>query len=263
MLYELAGRPPLDGGALMGACETQNAEQLALILELGAEPGDGDWRAAVAMLLETYSRNPPGKHACLELLATRGIPLPDTPTMAVHRGRIDLLAQHLDHDPGLLGRTFAHVEIFPPALGCHADEHLAFHGAPLGGATLLHMAIDYGEIEIVEWLLDRGMDVNVRAAVDADGFGGHTPLFSAVVSYWYYVRSKYASPKPDDDAFAELLLARGADPNARASLRSRMHDEVVHEYRDVTPLAWGRRFHDQQLVSRPALRMIQQAGGAL
>ena len=51
---------------------------------------------------------------------------------------------------------------------------------PLGRATLLHMCIDYGELEIAQRLLDRGMDVNVRAATDADGFGGHTPIFSTV-----------------------------------------------------------------------------------
>jgi len=38
------------------------------------------------------------------------------------------------------------------------------------------MCIDYGEMEIAQWLLDRGMDANVRAATDADGFGGHTLL---------------------------------------------------------------------------------------
>src|SRR5687767_1450376 len=111
------------------------------------------------------------------------IALPDTPPMAVHRGRLDLLEQHLRADPSLLRRSFSHAELFPPELGCRADESLAVQGTPFSGATLLHMCIDYGELEIARWLLDRGMDVNVRGAVDADGFGGHTPLFSAVVSF--------------------------------------------------------------------------------
>ena len=83
----------------------------------------------------------------------------------------------------LLQRTFSHAENLPPELGCHEDESLAIHGTPLGGATLLHMCIDYGEMEIAQWLLHRGIDVNVCAATDADGFGGHTPIFSAVVSF--------------------------------------------------------------------------------
>jgi hypothetical protein len=63
---------------------------------------------------------------------------------------------------------------------------------------------------------------------------------------------------------ARLLLDHGADPNARASLRKRLRfveDETLHEYRDVTPLAWGERFHDQSFVSRPALQLIRERGG--
>src|SRR5215467_10051210 len=56
---------------------------------------------------------------------------PDTPPMALHRGRIELLEEHLRRDPDLLTRTFAHADIYPPSLGCHADEWLAGHGTPL------------------------------------------------------------------------------------------------------------------------------------
>jgi hypothetical protein len=122
------------------------------------------------------------------------------------------------------------------------------------------MCIDYGELDIARWLIGRGMDVNVRAATDTDGFGGHTPLFSAVVSFAYYVRAKYARPKPADDPFADLLLEHGADVNARASLRTRIHSDVMREYRDVTPLGWGERFHDRDMVSQPAMALIAQHG---
>ena len=74
------------------------------------------------------------------------------------------------------------------------------------------MAIDYGELEIARWLIVRGMDVNTPARIDAEGFGGHTPLFSCVVSYNWYLRSKYANPKPTDDPFTILLLTHGANP---------------------------------------------------
>ena len=67
-----------------------------------------------------------------------------------------------------------------------------------------------------------------------------------------------------DDAFARLLLDRGADPNAIASLRKRLRfvlDESMHEFRDVTLLAWGERFQDQDWVSRPAMRLLAERGG--
>jgi hypothetical protein len=54
--------------------------------------------------------------------------------------------------------------------------------------------------------------------------------------------------------------AHGADPNARPSLRTSIHSDRVHEYRDVTPLSWGERFHDPELVSRPAMLVAQHGG---
>ena len=257
-LYAMGARP--EANAVMGPCETLNDRGLAFLLELGAPLADkhDDPLAPVALLLQTYSRYPEGKHRCLELVAARGIPLPDTPPMALHRGRIDLLENHLRRDPQLLSRTFSHQEIFPPDVGCHADESLALHGTPLAGATLLHMCVDYDEIEIARWMIERGANVDAKAAVDADGFGGHTPLFSCVVS------QSYRCGRQRDGDFTRLLLDHGADPNARASLRKRLrftNDDRMHEYRDVTPLAWGERFQDQDWVNRAAMRIISERDG--
>ena len=257
-LYALGARPAPD--AVMGPCETQNGDGLAFLLEHGAPISDahGDRLAPVALLLETYCRDPEGKHRCLELLAAHGVELPDTPPLAVHRGRIDLLAEHLRRDPAVLGRTFSHRDIYPPALGCHTDETLALHGTPLAGSTLLHLCVDSDEIEIARWLLAHGADVNAKADRDADGFGGHTALFGCVVSQTYRVGLR------EDDGFARLLLEHGADPNVRASLRKRLRfveDETLHEYRDVTPLAWGRRFHDQSWVNGSVLALLAERSG--
>lgn len=257
-LCEMGARPV--AGSVMGPCETLNSEGLSLLLELGAEIMDehGDRLAPVAMILEGYGRHPVGKHECLEIVARHGIDLRDTAPMAVHRGRIDLLERHLQRDPGLLSKTFSHDEIYPPALGCHDDHSLALHGTELAGATLMHLSVDNNEIEIARWMLARGADVNARAAVDAEGFGGHTPLFACVVTQPLELR--------ESDVFARLLLDHGAEPNVRASLRKRLRfvdDETMHEYRDVTPLGWGQRFHDQGFVSKPALRLIAERGGHL
>jgi hypothetical protein len=230
------------------------------LLELGAEPCDagGDRRAPVAQVLQTYSRAPEEKHRCLALLERAGATLPDTAPMAVHRGDIERLADHLARDPRLLARTFAHGEIYPPELGCTADESLALHGTPLAGGTLLHLCVDFDELELARWLLAHGADANARAALDAHGFGGHTALFGCVVSQSWRVGRRR------DDAFARLLLAHGADPGARASLRKRLRfvaDETEHAYRDVTPLEWGQRFHDRAWVHRPVLRLLAELAG--
>jgi hypothetical protein len=255
-LYAMGARPARD--AFMGPAETLNAAGMRFLLELGAEISDanGNPFGPLAMVLEGYARNPHGKHECLDLFAGQGIALPDTPAMAVHRGRIDLIERHLRRDPGVLSRTFAHREIYPLELGCNADESLSLHATPLAGSTLLHIAVDFDEMAIARWLLDRGMDVNVRAEVDSDGFGGHTALFGAVVAQSIRARGS--------DDFARLLLDRGADPNVRVSLRKRLWgvgDELMHEYHDVTPLSWGERFHERGFVSQKAMKLIARRGG--
>jgi hypothetical protein len=129
------------------------------------------------------------------------------------------------------------------------------------------MCADYDEIEIARWLLERGLDPNVKAEIGADGFGGYTPLFATVVSqpnFWMNYGGK-AQVAP----FAELLLAHGADPNVRASLRKKLHPgygpkydvERLYEYRDVTALSWGKQFHAKVFVSEPAMRLIEERGG--
>lgn len=265
MLHSMLGSPRPEEGALGGPAYTLSVEGTAILLALGARVRDdaGKLLAPVAVVLETDGRNPEAKHAILEMYASHGVELPDTPTMALHRGRIDLLEDHLARDPNLLNRTFSHREVYPAEVGCR-DPLDATVGTPLGGTTLLHMCVDYDELEIARWLIDKGMNVNARAAVGPNGFGGYTALFSTVVSqpnFWmnYNKRGPFVAP------FTELLLDRGADPNIRASIWKRLHpghgDTTRHEYRNVTALSWGRRFHAPIFVSQPAMRLIEEAGG--
>jgi hypothetical protein len=265
-LHAMAGRPLPPADALGGPAYTLSPSGTGFLLEIGAQVVDanGNRLAPVATVLESDSRKPSAKHQILEMYVEHGLELPDTPVMALHRGRIDLLEDHLRRDPALLRRTFSHEEIYPPELGCH-DELLATHGTPLAGATLLHICADYDELEVARWLLDQGMDVDARAGVDADGFGGHTALFATVVSQPNFWMNHNA--KPQVAPFTQLFLDHGADPNARASLRKQLHPgygpDTMHEYRDVTPLAWGEQFHRRIFVSRMAMELIAGRGGGL
>jgi Ankyrin repeat len=194
--------------------------------------------------------------------------------MALHRGRLDLLEAHLTRDPDLLTRTFEIADVYPLAPACSREPYTA-QGTPVHGTTLLHIAAYFDELEIAEWLLDRGMNPDARAAVDADGFGGYTALFSTVVSqrnFWV----NYGKGQPrrgaggpadqgDEARFTRLLLDRGADPNVRASVRQRLEEGhgggPLREYRDVTPIAWGETFYDKIFVSRESMRLIAERGG--
>ena len=263
-LHAMMGRPRPADHFLSWSAYTLNVEGTALLLELGARvyDDDGERLAPVDVVLETDSRKPEAKQRILALYAEHGFAYPDTPMMALHRGRIDLLEEHLRRDPELLRRTFSHEEIFPVELGCH-DEVLATHGTPLAGTTLLHVCADYDEIEIARWLIERGIDVNERARVDADGFGGHTALFGTVVSQPnFWINHHGRTPEAP---FTRLLLDHGADPNVRVSLRKELHPgyEIpgMYEYRDVSPVSWGERFHFKKLVNTAAMKMIRDWGG--
>lgn len=265
MLHAMMGSSALPADALGSPAYTLSASGTAFLFEVGARAVDDQGRrlAPVEVVLGSDSRKPEAKHAILEMYVQHGLSLPDTAPMALHRGRVDLLEKLLAKAPELLDRRFTFAEIYPPELGCDGDQVQMTHGTSLEGATLLHMCCDYDELEIAKWLIAKGADVNARAAVDAEGFGGHTPLFATVVSQPNFWMNHNNGPKVAP--FAELLLENGADPNVRASLRKQMHPgygpDTLREYRDVTPLSWGRRFHFRKIVSEPAMKLIEAAGG--
>lgn len=232
-------------------CETLAPRCLRWLLDHGADPTtpSSKYGTPLSMLIGTYSRNSAGKHACLDTMADWGLDVPDTPAMAVHRGRIDLLERHLSADPGLLSRRLSMAEIFPPEVGMTEDG--APHATPLDGVTLLHMAVDFDEDEIVRWLLDRGADPNATASVDGEGFGGQTPLFHTVVTLGR-----------KDDSLVLVLLGAGANPRARATLRKQLRDmgdpekERMREFHDVTPLEYARQFAEPIFVNDAAVNAL-------
>ena len=132
--------------------------------------------------------------------------------------------------------------------GCASGGQLGLHWTPIDGATLLHLAIDFREREIFDWLLARGADVNARATVDRDGFGGHTPLFNAVVSGPW-----------KDGGMTRALLERGATKSTRASLRKFLdwiETPHWHEARNVTAAEWGRGFPEENWVNTEVLQLL-------
>jgi hypothetical protein len=245
------GGTELTPGIIMGSCETLNPAGFQFLLELGAPLSDdrGNRLAPLALVLETYGRDTAGKHAILGMFASQGYDLPDTPIMALHRGDLARLKDHLRDDRALLDRRFTLGEIYPAACGCANDGKSGMHWTPIDGTTLLHLAIDFREHEVIVWLLACGADVNARATIDRDGFGGHTPLFNAVVvGPWR------------DATTARMLLERGATRDARASLRKFLdwiESPHWHEARDVTAAEWGRGFPEKNWVNTEALRLLE------
>ncbi|HUQ51679.1 MAG TPA: ankyrin repeat domain-containing protein [Gammaproteobacteria bacterium] len=247
------GDATLEPGLAMGACEGLNVEGMRFLAQIGSPLTNdaGDALGPLAMTLETYSRNPKSKHEILEIFARSGYDLPDTPIMAFHRGSRIELERHLRRDPKLLERRFTLAEIYPAECGCGGNGP-GMHWTPIAGTTLLHLAFDFHELDIAAWLLHSGADVDARADVDADGFGGHTPLFNALVcGPWH------------DDVPTRVLLGHGASTDARASLRKFLdwiEEPRWHVARDVTAAEWARGFPDRSWSNGKALRLLDGEG---
>jgi ankyrin repeat protein len=209
----------------------------------------------IEMLVCIYMRRARDKGACLEIVEAAGFALPDTPVMALHRGRLDLLQEHFDRDPLLLERRFTHREVFSTTLDGPAGD--AYPATPVSGGTLLHLALEFDDIDVARWLIERGADVNARAAIDAEGIKGHTPIFHTVVNL-------AAGMGLYDDSKTTLLLDHGADPNARATFprEATFHNHTPAEpFHDVTPIGYARRYPDRRCVNTPALAAITNHGG--
>jgi hypothetical protein len=246
-------------GIAMVTCETLNSRGFAFLDDADAPLTNekGDKLAPLGLVLETYSRNPAGKHEILRRFKERGYDIPDTPAMAFHFGDLEGLKRHLQHDPQLLHRRFSHREIYPPELGCGTDPWSGMCGTPVDGTTLLHLSIDFDEREIFDWLLEQGADANAAALTDQDGFGGHTPLFNAIIS------CAYLNGRQRDGYMARRLLERGADVHVRANLRKYLDWRETpgwHIARNVTPLEWATGFPEQGWVNEVVIGMIDQAG---
>lgn len=109
------------------------------------------------------------RHGCIDLLLAHGAVIPDgvTPAMlAIYRGDVDALARELVGDPDLIRRW---------------HPGMPFGNLSLKGGTLLHLAVEFGEIACLDLLLDRGADLNACSEI-VDGCGGQTPVFHAVAT---------------------------------------------------------------------------------
>lgn len=151
---------------LLVAFELHSAEQIRAILDAGFDacsPIRG--KAPVNWFTEMYSRSDRFPE-CLRLLIDRGAVLDDPVVVPVLLDDAEALAEAVRVDPSLLEHRTTLVSAF----------------TPLVGASLLHVAAEYGNVNAARVLLEMGAEVDARASVDEYGLNGHTPLFHTVNS---------------------------------------------------------------------------------
>ena len=234
---------------IFAPCESLDPDALKWLIDHGANPNCRDHGyeisghpypgTALDYVIGSYARSPHRLGTCIDiLLEAGGTTKYDVPGMLpLLRGRLDSLAEQIDADPALVSRRFAELDC-----GMSGGRSLT-----LRGATLLHVAAEFGQPEAAALLLDRGADVNARATVDAAGVGGQTPLFHAVTQY-------------DDggSGVAQLLIERGADLTVRAKLPGDY--ERPGEIVECTPLGYALLFGGAS--QRRTVTLLRERGAA-
>lgn len=235
---------------IFAACEVLDPDSLQWLLDHGADPNCGNeelWKtrgvphpgSALDYLLGAYVRDPEVLSNCIDIVLNAGgkskyqVPA----VLAVIRNRLNELTELLDADQALVHRQF-------PSLGFGTT---AARLLTLRGATLLHVAAEFGNLEAARLLLDRGADVNGKAVVDKDGVGGQTAIF-------------HAATQGDDCGLSivRFLVDRGADLTVRAKLPG--HYEKPGEIVDCTPLGYALLFPGNQ---GPTSVLLREQGGTV
>jgi ankyrin repeat protein len=237
---------------IFAPCEAVDPIALKWLLDHGANPNCvGDQRnpvtrgtstgrgTALDYVIGTYERSPERLSACIDvLLDAGGTTRYNAPgVLEVLRRQLDRLAEQLDADSKLANRRF-------PELDCGSTGGRRLL---LQGATLLHVAAEFGNVEAAGLLLDRGADVNARATVDDAGVGGQTAIFHAVTQFW-----------DRGLAMAQLLVERGADLGVRVKLPG--HYERLDEVVECTPLGYARRFQSESHSEGRTIAFLRERG---
>lgn len=229
---------------IFAPCETVEPAALKWLLEHGADPTCPKPRTkypgtALDYVISTYGRSAQ-LGECIDILleAGCGTKYNHPPLLAMLRGRIDILTQLLHDQPSLIERRYPEL-----TFGATGARSLS-----LQGATLLHIAAEYGLVDAAKLLLDRGADVNVRATVNESGVGGQTPIFHAVTQFF-----DWGLP------VARLLIDRGANLGVRARIPG--HYERPGEVVECTPLGYALLFPDKPYDNSKSVALLREHGG--
>ena len=227
---------------IFAPCESVDPEALKWLLDRGANPDCCNVRergTALDYLIGTYERSPERLSVCIDvLLDAGGTTRYNAPgVLEVLRRQLDRLAERLDADSELVHRRFSELDC-----GSTGARRLL-----LQGATLLHVAAEFGNVEAARLLLDRGADVNARATVDEAGVGGQTAIFHAATQF-----GERGLP------MAQFLVERGADLRVHVKLPG--HYERPDEVVVCTPLGYALRFQSESHSEGRTIAFLRERG---
>jgi hypothetical protein len=114
-------------------------------------------------LTSEYLRTPRFKD-CVQAFVDYGLEFEDKILLSVLLNDAESLDDHISNKPEVVSNTYT--------LRCAYT--------PLYEATLLHICAEFNHLSCAEVLVKHGADVNAKAGIEQDGFGGQTPIFHTV-----------------------------------------------------------------------------------
>jgi hypothetical protein len=231
---------PTPPETLLLGFETHSVEKIKQALAAGADANALiGGKTPLTRLMEMYSRSSAFSD-CVRCLVQAGARCPDSGLLAVLLDDAAMLEAELRKNSSLL-----HQRI---------DVRCAF--TPLTGASLLHVAAEFGLLNAAATLIGAGADLEAKAAVDGFGFNGHTPIFHTVCQ-----NRNHGLP------VMQLFLKHGAKVDVRLpGITWGKGFEWETTLFDVTPLSYAQagllpQFQRDQQDVYHNIRLLAQASG--
>ncbi len=144
--------------------ELHSIEGIRKCFLLGVDPNSRyNGKPLIYELISEYTRSPRFKD-CVKAFAEFGLEFEDKSLLSVLLDDSKYLAATVNDKPEIVNSRYT--------LGCAYT--------PMFEATLLHICAEFNHLSCAKVLVQNGADLNAKAGIDENGFGGQTPIFHTV-----------------------------------------------------------------------------------
>lgn len=193
--------------------ELHSVEGIRECFQNGVSPNEIlNGKPLIYELISMYTRGPLFK-SCIQAFVDFGLEFQDKILLSVLLDNAILLDSQLPSNKTAVTKKYS--------LDC------AF--TPIFEATLLHICAEYNHLKCAEILVKHGADINSKAGMDENGFGGQSPIFHTV--------NQHANNSLD---VLKYLISKNADLNTT-----------------VTGLIWGKGLEWETFI--PSVNPISYA----
>ncbi|MDI3320665.1 ankyrin repeat domain-containing protein [Pinibacter soli] len=149
---------------IIGDFEIHSVEGIKECFENGVDPNQSyNGKPLIYEMINMYLRGSEFKN-CMQAFVDFGVKFEDKVLLTVLLDDANSLDKLLIGDKKLLFNKYS--------LDCTFT--------PLYEASLLHICAEYNHLSCAKILVEHGIDINIKAGLDHNGFGGQTPIFHTV-----------------------------------------------------------------------------------